>query len=39
MLRGIWGDPDRYVEADWKAYDGRFYLAGDGARRDGDGYF
>jgi len=39
MLRGIWGDPDRYVEAYWKAYGGRFYLAGDGARRDTEGYF
>ncbi len=39
MLRGIWGDDDRYVEAYWKKFDGRYYFAGDGARRDTDGYF
>jgi acetyl-CoA synthetase len=39
IARTIWGDPDRYVET----YFGRFgpdvYVAGDGARRDEDGYF
>ena len=38
MLRGIWGDDQRYVDSYW----GRFktlYLAGDGARRDEHGYF
>ncbi len=39
MLRGIWGDPSRYVETYWSKFDGRFYFAGDGARRDEDGYF
>ncbi|HTF90433.1 MAG TPA: acetate--CoA ligase [Planctomycetota bacterium] len=39
MLRGIWGDPDRYVETYWKKFGGRFYFAGDGARRDEDGNF
>ncbi len=39
MLRGIWGDPDRYVETYWRKFDGRLYFAGDGARRDADGYF
>jgi acetyl-CoA synthetase len=39
MLRGIWGDPQRYVETYWKKFDGRYYFAGDGARRDEDGYF
>jgi len=39
MLRGIWGDPERYVETYWKKFGGRFYFAGDGARRDEDGCF
>jgi len=39
MLRGIWGDDGRYVETYWKKFDGRYYFAGDGARRDADGYF
>ncbi len=38
MLRGIWGDPDRYRETYWSRFDGR-YFAGDGAKRDADGYF
>lgn len=36
MLRGIWGDPDRYVETYWEKFGDR-YFAGDGARRDRDG--
>jgi len=36
MLRGIWGDPDRYVETYWSRFGDR-YFAGDGARRDADG--
>ena len=39
MLRGIWGDDARYVETYWRKFDGRYYFAGDGARRDEDGYF
>ncbi|HUR27862.1 MAG TPA: acetate--CoA ligase [Planctomycetota bacterium] len=39
MLRGIWGDDARYVETYWKKFGGKFYFAGDGARRDEDGYF
>ena len=39
MLRTIWGDNDRYLSAYWGRFDGRFYLAGDSARRDEDGYF
>jgi len=39
MLRGIWGDDARYVDTYWHKFDGRFYFAGDGARRDEDGYF
>jgi acetyl-CoA synthetase len=38
MSRTIWGDPDRYVATYWSKYPG-FYLTGDGARRDEDGYF
>jgi acetyl-CoA synthetase len=37
MLRGIYGDPDRYRETYWSRFDGR-YFAGDGAKVDGDGY-
>ncbi|RFA08364.1 acetate--CoA ligase [Subtercola boreus] len=36
MLRGIWGDPDRYVETYWSTFPGK-YFAGDGARLDRDG--
>ncbi len=38
MLRTIWGDDDRYREQYWSQIDG-IYFAGDGARRDTDGYF
>jgi acetyl-CoA synthetase len=38
MLRGIWGDPDRYRKTYWSTYEGR-YFAGDGAKVDADGYF
>jgi acetyl-CoA synthetase len=37
MLRGIWGDPERYRETYWSEYEGR-YFAGDGAKLDADGY-
>ncbi len=39
MLRTIWGDNDRYIETYWKKFNNRFYLAGDSAHRDADGYF
>ncbi len=39
MLRTIWGDDERYRQTYWKKFGGRFYLAGDSARRDKDGYF
>jgi acetyl-CoA synthetase len=39
MLRGIWGDPDRYRQTYWRKFKGRYYFAGDGARRDKDGYY
>jgi len=38
MLRGIYGDPDRYVRQYWSKYPGK-YLTGDSAKRDKDGYF
>ncbi|TPW13160.1 MAG: acsA [Acidimicrobiaceae bacterium] len=37
MLRGIWGDQERYRETYWSRFDGR-YFAGDGAKLDSDGY-
>ena len=37
MLRGIWGDEERYVETYWKKFDNKFYITGDTARRDEDG--
>ncbi len=37
MLRGIWGDPQRYYDTYWGVYEGR-YFAGDGAKIDEDGY-
>jgi acetyl-CoA synthetase len=38
MLRGIWGDDERYQQTYWSKY-GDKYFAGDGARIDEDGYF
>jgi acetyl-CoA synthetase len=38
MLRGIWGDPKRFMETYWSQYEDT-YFAGDGAHRDKDGYF
>jgi acetyl-CoA synthetase len=38
MLRGIFGDHERYVETYWSRFPG-VYFAGDGARIDGDGDF
>ena len=38
MLRGIYGDPERYKETYWSRFEGS-YFAGDGAKRDEDGYF
>jgi len=37
MLRGIYGDPDRYRETYWSRFPGR-YFAGDGCKVDDDGY-
>jgi acetyl-CoA synthetase len=38
MLRGIWGDPERYRDTYWRRFGGK-YFAGDGAKRDEEGYF
>jgi acetyl-CoA synthetase len=38
MLRGIWGDDDRYREQYWSRIPHK-YLAGDNARCDADGYY
>ena len=37
MLRGIWGDTERYKETYWSRFEGK-YFAGDGAKLDKDGY-
>jgi acetyl-CoA synthetase len=37
MLRGIYGDPERYKETYWSRFEGR-YFAGDGAKIDDEGY-
>jgi acetyl-CoA synthetase len=36
MLRGIWGEPERYRQTYWSRFDG-LYFAGDGAKLDNDG--
>ncbi len=38
ILRGVWGDPERYEKTYWCNWDGEYYFPGDGARRDDDGY-
>jgi acetyl-CoA synthetase len=38
MLRGIWGDPERYRDTYWSRFEGK-YFAGDGAKRDEKGYY
>jgi len=38
MLRTIWGDDERFRNTYWSRWDGT-YFAGDGAKRDDDGYF
>ncbi|AWB53753.1 acetate--CoA ligase [Pasteurella multocida] len=40
MLRTIWNDPERYKSTYFPAeYGGKYYIAGDNAHRDKDGYF
>jgi acetyl-CoA synthetase len=38
MLRGIYGDPERYERTYWSRFPGN-YFPGDGAKRDDEGYF
>jgi len=38
MLRGLWGDPQRYRQVYWSEMKGS-YFTGDGCRQDEDGYF
>ena len=38
MLRGIYGDPERFVQQYWSRFPGK-YMTGDSARRDVDGYY
>lgn len=39
MIQTIWGDDQRYKDTYWSHFDGKYYLAGDSARRDEEGYF
>ena len=39
MLRGIYGDPERYERQYWSKWGPGVYVTGDGAKRDSDGYF
>ena len=39
MLRGIYGDPERYVKTYWNRWGTGVYVTGDGAKRDADGYY
>ena len=39
MLRTIWGDNARYLSTYWETFQNRYYVAGDSAHRDKDGYF
>ena len=39
MLRGIYGDPDRYVSQYWSKWGPAVYVTGDGAKRDADGNY
>lgn len=38
MLRGIWGDKERFLNTYWCKWDGKYYFPGDGAIKDKDGY-
>ena len=38
MLRGLWGDPQRYQQVYWGEVEAS-YFTGDGSRQDKDGYF
>lgn len=39
MLRSLYGDHERFIETYFSKFDGKYYFAGDGARKDQDGYY
>jgi acetyl-CoA synthetase len=39
MLRGIYGDPERFVQQYWSKWSDGVYFTGDGARKDDDGFY
>lgn len=39
MLRGIYGDPERYIKQYWSKWNKGIYFTADGAKRDEEGYF
>jgi acetyl-CoA synthetase len=39
MLRTIWRNNERYLAGYWEKFNNRYYVAGDSAHRDKDGYF
>jgi acetyl-CoA synthetase len=39
MIQTIWGDDQRYKDTYWPYFGGKYYLAGDSARQDADGFF
>ena len=39
MLRGIYGDQDRYVKQYWSRWGSDIYFTGDGAKKDDEGYY
>lgn len=39
MIQTVWGDDQRYKDTYWPMFDGKYYLAGDSARRDEEGFF
>ena len=39
LARTLWRDNERYLSTYWEKFNNRYYVAGDGAHRDADGYF
>ena len=39
MIRTVWNNDERYIKTYWGDFNNRYYVAGDNARRDEDGYF
>ena len=38
MLKGVYGDEEKYLEKYWSRWNGKYYFTGDGARRDSEEY-